>query len=524
VLLPLLLAGCAAVGPDFRPPPADAPASWQARPGSAPDLSGTLAPVAGTLPEAWWRVFGDPTLDALQARAAQASPDLQAAALRFAQSRLQRRMTASQQAPQADLNAQATRQRQSEQGAETRLVHAIGDARTRQMVEVLSDPFALYQAGFDVSWELDLWGRVRRSIEAADAGVQAAGAQLRDTRLVLSAELARGYFELRNLQRQQALLAREAAIAQDLLALRQAQAANGLGSQDPPLAQAQSLAGLQASQAALRAQQAAVINQIGLLTGDAPGALNALLAPVGTAAAGVPGGGAEAGRDAREGGGVDDGVGDGADDGGVDGVGTPALPPLALGQPADLLRRRPDVRAAEARLHQATAGIGVAVADLYPRIALNASAGFQSMVSDTFAEWGSRTWQIGPVLSLPVFDQGRRRANVELRRADQQLAAVAWRQSVLRAWGELDDALNDHAAERLRNRQLRQREAASREQLGYARARAANGLASDMAALQAEQGWRQAQADLADSDGRLRTTLVRVYKAAGGGVESAQAE
>jgi len=488
--LAVVLSGCASVGPDFTAPQADAPADWRSRPSSAPELSGTLSPDAAMLPQAWWTVFGDATLDALQQRALKASPDLATATLRFAQSRLQRRMAASQAAPQVDLNAQRTRQRQSETSAETRLVNAIGGASAPQLVDLLSDPFDLYQAGFDMSWELDLWGRVRRSIEAADAGVREAGEQLRDARLVLSSELARAYFELRQLQRRQALLARDVAIGQEAFALQQAQAANGLASQDPSLAQAQDVARLQAAQAELRAGQAALVNQIGLLTGDAPGQLNSLLAPAAQDLGSEP---------------------------------APRLPGLALGEPQELLRRRPDVRAAEARLHAATARIGVAVADLYPRIAFGASAGYQSIEAGTFGDWASRTWQIGPVLSLPLFDRGRRKANVELRRKDQQLAAVAWRQAVLKAWQEVDDALNDHAAERQRNRRLRERETASREQWTFARARAANGLDNELSALRAELAWRQAQADLAESDGHLLTSLVKVYKAVGGGANAPSA-
>lgn len=483
--LALLLAGCASVGPDFQPPQAAAPADWASRPSAAPALSGTLLPTDDALSGPWWQVFGDATLDALQARAAQTAPDLQTASLRFAQSRLQRRMLASQAAPQVDINAQATRQRQSEHSAETRLVTAIGGAGAPQMVDVLSEPFALYQAGFDLSWELDLWGRVRRSVEAADADIAAAGAQWQDVQLVLSGELARAYFELRGLQHREALLARSEAIAHELLELQQTLADQGLSDQGAALAQTENLASLRAQQSELQAQQAALLNQIGVLTGEPPGALNALLAPAATD---------------------------------IDGDEATELPALALGQPADLLRRRPDVRAAEARLHVSTAQIGVAVADLYPRIALGASAGIQSMAADSFAEWGSRTWRVGPMLSLPVFDQGRRRANVELQRREQQIAAIAWRQSVLKAWQELDDALNDHAAERQRQQRLREREAASGEQMAFARARNAAGLTSELAPLQAELAWRQVQAERAASDTRLRVTLVHAYKAAGGGM------
>lgn len=479
----MVLAGCS-VGPNFQTPETDAPSNWADRPTSASELSLSLPVSTAVLPQAWWQVFHDATLDALQKRALQNSPDLQTAALRFAQSRVQQRMVASQATPEIGLNAQATRQRQSEHAPETRLVNAIDGANAPQVVDLLSDPFSYYQAGFDFSWELDLWGRVRRSIEAAAANTAAADALLQDVHLTVSSDLARAYFQLRQQQHQQALLARNIALSQDLLALQTAQAANGLSDEGPQLEQAQNLAKLQAQHSALNAQQAALLNQIGLLTGDEPGALNTLLAaPLSN----------------------------------LDNQALAVLPELALGQPADWLRQRPDVRAAEARLHAATAQIGVAMADLYPRIGLNASAGFQSMASSTFSDWGSRTWQIGPVLSLPIFDLGRRRANVELHRQDQQIAAIAWRQTVLKAWQELDDALTAQAAERQSNLRLRERAAAAHDQLTFAQARVRSGMTSEVGALQAELAWRQAQNEVNESDARLKTSLVAVYKAAGGG-------
>jgi NodT family efflux transporter outer membrane factor (OMF) lipoprotein len=483
-----LLAGCASVGPDFRAPESSALSTWAERPSSASELSHALSMSDATLPPAWWNVFNDATLDALQTRAVAANPDLQTAALRFAQSRVQQRMAASQAAPQVDVNAKATRQRQSEHAAETRLVNAVGGANAPQLVQLLSDPFSLYQAGFDVSWELDLWGRVRRSIEAAEASADTAGALLQDVHLTLSSELARAYFQLRQVQHQQALLARDVVIAQEMLALQKAQATNGLSDEGPLLTQTQNLAQFQAQQNVMQTQQAALLNQISLLTGDEPGALNMLLK---TAA-------------------ID-----------LDGGAPPVLPALALGQPVDWLRRRPDVRAAEARLHAATAQVGVAMADLYPRIALGASAGFQSVASSAFGDWGSRNWQIGPVLSLPIFDRRRRQANVELHRQDQQIAAIAWHQSVLKAWQELDDALTAHASERQRNQRLRERTAASRDQFVFAHARADNGLASALAPLQAELAWRQTLIDLTDSDARLRTSLVSINKTVGGDTNTA---
>lgn len=476
-----LLAACASVGPDFVAPVAPVAADAVRL-----DAASRLAAGTQTLPEAWWTVFGDATLDTLQGRALDASPDLRTAALRFAQARVQRRMVAAQGGPELDLSAQAMRQRQSEHAAETRLVDAIGGAEAPALIELLSTPFPLYDAGFDLSWELDLWGRVRRSVEAADAGLDAAAAQWRDARLVVSAELARGYFELRGLQRRQALLTRGVAVAEDLLALEQARRHHGLADESAALSRAQELADLRARSTALQVQASAAVNRIGLLTGDAPGALDTLLAP--------PPGDADADADAVR-----------------------ALPALTLGVPAERVRARPDVRAAEARLHAATAQIGVATADLYPRIALRAGGGWQSMQADTLGDWASRTWRVGPVLSLPIFDRGRRRATIELRELQQQEAAVAWQRTVLTAWQEVADALDAHAAERERATLLRARAASRRDQLEFARAHAAQGLSSESVPLQAELAWRQAQDELTQSDTRLSTTLVALYKSVGGG-------
>lgn len=482
--IPLALSGCVTLGPDFKAPSTTAPTDWQMRSATAPALSRSLPVSHDVLPQAWWQVFDDPTLNALQVRALRTSPDLRTALLRFAESRQQRAISAAQAVPSVSLQGQASRQRlYTDQKARQRIGDTLGNDTER--LDVLDDPFSLYQGGFDMSWELDLWGRVRRSIESADATIQAAGAEWQNAQLMLSGELARAYFELRQLQRQHGLLKRNIALNQTLLELQQAQARNGVTDADPVLAQAQQRDELQGEDVALQAQQAAVINQIGRLTGDQPGTLNTLLAP-------LP-----------------------ANDETPD---PPTLPALALGNPTELLRRRPDVQAAEARLHAATAEIGVATADLYPRITLGASASYQTLDSRSLGSWDSHMWQIGPSLSLPIFDRGRRRATVELKRLDQQLAAVAWQQAVLNAWQEVDDALNDQAAERQRNVYLRTREAASREQLTFARTRAANGVVSDIDALQAELRWHQAQDALIQSDSRLDTSLVRLFKAVGGGV------
>lgn len=163
-----------------------------------------------------------------------------------------------------------------------------------------------------------------------------------------------------------------------------------------------------------------------------------------------------------------------------------ALPGLTLGIPSEILRRRADIRAAEAKLHAATANIGVAVADLYPRITLSAGAGLQSVSGGNFTDWGARNWQIGPVLSLPVFNRASLRTTVELRKLEQQEAAIAYQKTVLSAWRELDDALAGYASEQQQNRQLKARYAQQQQALRHAQARARNGLTNQLPVLQAE--------------------------------------
>ena len=484
ILVCALLAGCAARGPDYQPQTPPSPAGWDSwRSGDAALREGVSIDQA-PLSAQWWTQFGDATLDSLQARAREASPDLQTAALRFAQSRVQRATVAAQRGPQVDATAAAQRQRQSEYSASTRLADAVTPGNRDQLVSVLSEPFTLYQAGFDASWEIDLWGRVRRSIESADASVQTAAALLEQVRLSVASELARAYFDWRLAQRQLSLLDSDIATATQTLSLLQARAQGGLITALDVRRQRAQRADRQSRVAPLQARQAGIANQIGLLLGARPGELAASLQ-----AAPVPA------TDAL-----------------------PAtLPTLALGVPADVARRRPDIVAAEHRLHAATADIGVATADLYPRIVLGASFGAESFEAGRFGEWGTRAWRIGPSLSVPIFDQGRRRATIELRELVRQEAAVSYQQTVLKAWQEIDDALNGYGAERQRNARLREKVASSREALAWAQARYAGGLTDFLVPLDAERVERQARRELVDSNHQLFVQLISIYKGVGGG-------
>lgn len=490
--LAFILAGCA-VGPDHKPAEARAPADWSAWHGGSPALLGAERQGSvGGVASGDWRAFNDPVLDRLEAMVLASNPDLQTAALRFAQSRVQRTTTAAQQGPQLNASAGVTRQRQSESGAATRMIDALGSSVSNrdQLIRTLSEPYNLYQAGFDASWEIDLWGRVRRAIEAADADARASAALLQQARLSVQAELARNYFELRGTQRELRIARADIAAAAESLELVQARADGGLVTDLDPVRQRALVAELRARIPALLQQEADATNRITLLAGAAPGALNTELADTSTG----------------------------------DTLGAPVLPALTLGLPAELARRRPDIAAAEAQLHAATARIGVAVADLYPRVTLGAGFGYESVGSERFGDWGSRQWQVGPSISLPIFDNGRRRATIELRELQQQEAAVAFQQTVLKAWHEIDSALSTYAAERQRQAELAERERRSRDALVLAAARYKGGLTDFGAELDARRTLLQARRDQAQSTSRLSVGLVAVYKALGGNSVASEAQ
>lgn len=475
----VLVSGCAAVGPDFHRPGTTAPAHWEDWHGGDASLS-----VASDGPAQSWEGLEDDTLSALQARARDANADLRTAALRLAEARASRQAVQSQSGPQVLGRAGVSRERLSETGSSTRVLDAIATgAQREQIVKFLSTPFSVWQAGFDASWEFDLWGRVRRGVESAQAQEAQADALLAQARLVIAAEVAREYFTLRAQQRQQAEAERALAAGEDGLALLAAQVRGGLADDGARLQAEQDATALRERVQDLAAAVAATMNRLTLLCGERPGAFNEQLAAT---------------RGARSAFALE-------------------TPELRLGQPADFLRRRPDVAAAEHRLAAATADIGVAVADLYPRIAIGASAGVESVHTSEITDWGSRQWSIGPSLSVPVFDPGRRRATVELRDLQQQEAAVAFQQAVLQAWHDVDDAVTAYAATRADLQAARRRQDASAEAAALAEVRWRHGLTDERPAFEARRRLADACATTASEEGRLAVRLVAVAKALGDG-------
>ena len=472
----IVISGCASGAPAYVKPVPPAPPDWTTwRSGDA-----SLHEPLGTgeaLPENWWAAFSDPVLDELQRLAIQASPDLKTAALHFAQARVQRQTVSPQHGLQGNLNASAAGRRESEVGAGVRLIDAIGADRSK-IAPLIAEPYGFYQVGFDVSWELDLWGRISSSIEQADADIARQGALLDLARVSLASDVARAFFDLRTIQRQIRVTREEIAAMADRLSIVEAQAEGGLVDGISVERQRADLSALEAQLPPLLAREASSGNEIALLLGNHPGALTSRLAPADT----------------------DQPL---------------TLPDLTLGLPSELASRRPDIAAAEARLRGATAGIGIARAALYPSIRLGARFGSESYQGGEFLSWGSRIWSFGPSLDLPLFDRGRRKSVVQLRELEQQEAAVAFQRTVLTAWKEIDDALTGYTAERQQLRELASREQSARQVYDLAKARYDGGAVDFVAVLDSQRALLQATFDKASSEGRLLARFVAINRALG---------
>jgi NodT family efflux transporter outer membrane factor (OMF) lipoprotein len=467
-----LLTACS-VGPRFERPTPALPTQWNAA-SAEPSFAQQTAQTQ------WWTIFNDPLLNELVEHAQKESFDVRVAALRLAQSRVQRDAIAGNTKPSVSASASYRRERQSEFGTSTRLIDAIGSPANRDaIIDLLSEPYNVYQGGFDASWELDLWGRIAHAIESGDAALSASREDVHDAQLTVIAEVARNYFELRGVQDQLRISSGDITAGEDALELMGFRADGGAIPQLDVISQRARLADARARVPQLRQSETQILNALALLLAQPPDALRERLA------AAQP---------------------------------MPALPAtVAISVPSEVARQRPDILRAEARLHAATADTGVAVADLYPRFTLTGSFLSQSLAASDFTEWGARQWSIGPTLSLPLFDGGRRHATVELRQLQQQEAAVNYQRTVLRAWHEVENSLSAYASERSRNAELANAVEASRDAYQIANLRYERGLTNFIVALDAQRTLLQSERAFSDSRTALATQLVTLHKALGGG-------
>jgi NodT family efflux transporter outer membrane factor (OMF) lipoprotein len=464
IVLPSALLALAAChgSPAHEPPAVAMPETWG---------DGSTTAASADPPERWWQEFHDPELDSLIERAVAANLDLAAARARVREARALRDETAGGQNPQVNAHAGYSRSQAS--------------ANTRQGSVTGSEPRDFYDVGFDALWEIDVFGSTRHAVEAAEAGVEAAEEGRRDALVTLLGEVAREYVGLRGLQRQRSLIAANAEAQRQSLDLTRVRFQAGL-STDLDIARAQSLlSSTEAALPSLEAGASAGIHRLSVLLGVPPRTLEPELAPE----APVPH----------------------ADE---------TLSNLAAGVPADLLRRRPDIRRAEREFAQAAELSAEATADLYPKLFLGASLGFQSIHSGNLFEGDSKAWSIGPSLLAPIFDGGRLRAAVRVQDARQEQALAAYQQAVLVALEEVENALVALAREQERRTSLAEAVAASRRALDLGTDLNLRGLVDFFEVLDARRSNLLAEAALAESDAAVASGAVALYKALGGGWET----
>jgi NodT family efflux transporter outer membrane factor (OMF) lipoprotein len=475
----LFAAGCA-VGPDYHRPNGSAPPQW------GETLNGGetngAASVAG-----WWKNFDDAELNSLIDRAVQSNLDLKIAAARVREARAQYRIVSADQWPSVGTSGSYTRDRESKHQP------ILGSLPLPPGVPFENN---VYQAGFDAAWELDVFGGTRRAEEAAKAEVAAAEYGRRGTLVTLLAEVARNYVEARGYQRQLAITRENITSQEQGLALTQDRFAHGLVS-DLDVQQATTLLAItRAGVPTLERAAQASIHRLGVLLGQPPGALLTEM----SAAAPIPA----------------------------------APPEVPVGLPSELLLRRPDVRMAERQLAAATAQIGVATADLFPKFSLTGAAGFESVSAGDWFSGGSKFWSLGPTVQWNIFDAGRIRANIKVRNAWQEEALGNYERTVLASFEDVENALVNYAKEQVRRRSLEDAVKSSRESLNLANQLYGNGLANFINVLDAERSLYQAQDQLVQSEYSVSLDLIALYKALGGGweedaaqkpsVESGQAE
>jgi NodT family efflux transporter outer membrane factor (OMF) lipoprotein len=493
-LAALMLAGCT-VGPNFHRPRPKTTTSFLA---DRPPITAPNGVNQGKVDLRWWKSFHDPILTALETRAARQNLDIQASTERLAQAESTAIIQGAPFYPSLDFAGSLTREGPSKKGVFTALGGGGSNTTTSTnaggvagggfgasggggLPGSLIKPFNLFQYGFSSVFDFDLWGKNRRALEAALAAVRASRDAGRAVLLNTEAQVAQDYIELRAEQTQLHITEANLRSARGIVGLSQQRANAGLeNSLDVANLRAQA-ASVAAQIPPLRIQRDALINQLSLLLGEGPEALRAeLITP-----RAVP----------------------------------PVPPSVPIGLPAELLRRRPDIREAEATLHEATAEVGVAVASFFPDVSLSGSVSLQALQLSNLNQLAAVTYAIGPQLTLPIFEGGRLRGTLRLRKAAQRLAAINYAKTVLTAFHQVDDALTAYDQEQNTLAALRVDVRESQLALNLAEQRYRQGLGSYLQVLTAEQSLLGAQQREAQSLETVSTDLVTLYQALGGGWE-----
>ncbi len=458
-LLAGALAGCA-VGPDYKRPEVSAPAEWRSPsegPGSLADLG-------------WWELFQDPVLRGLIRTAVVENKDVQVAVARVAEARAQLGIARAAQFPQVDGRASYTDQRFS------RKSFPLNALPGNTAIDSQQD---FYRTSLDLTFELDLWGRLRRATEAARAELLASEGNRRTVLTTLVSDVAQGYFDLLEQDREADIARRTLASRQASLDLVSQRFDAGLTSELDVRRAEEQVATAAAVVPEVERRAAQTENRLSVLLGRNPGPI-----PRGPA------------LDAQR------------------------MPPaVPAGLPSELLQRRPDLQQAEQRLIAANARIGVAKAEYFPRISLTGMFGVESVALSDLFTGPARVWQVGPAMTLPLFTAGRIASSVRASEARERQALIQYQQAVQQAFREVEDALVFHrkAGDIRREREARVR--AARRALELARLRYDSGLAGYLDVLDAERQLFAAEIDLASAARDQLAAAVQIYKALGGGWE-----
>ncbi|MFH2121982.1 MAG: efflux transporter outer membrane subunit [Pseudomonadota bacterium] len=446
------------IGPDFQRPEVKVPSHWledkPMLPESAPATIQDLAQ--------WWSFFNDSKLTSLIERAIQANLDLRMAESRIRQARATVGVAGANLGPGVDSTA-------SYKHSRSPLSNDSSDSITSN----------LYKLGFDAAWEIDLFGGMRRGIEATTADFEAAIESRRDLLVSLSAEVAGNYLNLRSLQLRLSIAHKNLKAQEQTVKLTHQLFDTGfVGKLD--VVQAEALAATTASHIPLfEASIRQTIYTLSLLLGHEPSTLLTELSPN----APLP-------------------------------VTPPPVPP---GLPSELLLRRPDIRMAEAKIHAATARIGIAKADLFPKFTITGSLGLQNITFNSTFNQKSSAWSLGPSLNWPLFDMGRSRANLELQKAVQEEALLAYEQTVLNALGEVEQALIASTREQEHHQSIARAVTANGTAVDLATTLYAAGQNNFLAVLDAQRSLYAAEDTLAQSSYTLSINMVALFKALGGG-------
>jgi len=399
--------GCTTVGPDYVPLDTAVSKDWH----TPLDVGLTAEEIDPQALATWWNTLNDQELSSLIAQALKGNPDIKDARARIREARARRGAARADLLPTLDTTGSATWRRSSED---------TGTGETREF----------YAAGFDAGWELDLFGGVKRSVEAAKADLDATQENLHDVLVSLTAEVALNYIEVRIYQKRLAVTVANLEIQQETYRLIQSRYQAGL---DDELAVQQARSNLESTRSqipTMRTGLEGAMNRIAVLLGEQPGALHEQLAnykPI------------------------------------------PLVPQyVAVGVPANVLRRRPDVRKAERELASQTARIGVAIAELYPKFTLNGSIGLEALSLGNLITAGSRTLSIGPRILWPIFNAGSIRANIEIQSVIQEQAMIQYESAILSALEEVENAIVAYVEEQIRRTSLEEAVDAAKQALELA--------------------------------------------------------